>query len=146
MLGAAGALAGAIGNAEVDAAVSRQVSDGVAVLEGRQQAGTLGDAVVIHLGTNGSFTSGQFDRIMEVLAGVERVVFVNLRVPRDWESGDNATLAEGVARYQNAVLVDWHAVANEHPEYFYEDEIHLNPEGAAAYSALVAESVGTPST
>ncbi len=110
------------------------------MLEARQAAGTLGDLVIVHLGTNGSFTSGEFDRIMEIAGGAQRVVFVNLRVPRDWEGGDNAILAEGVQRYPNAVLVDWHSVAVEHPEYFYDDGIHLNPEGATNYAALIAAS------
>lgn len=138
MLGAAPWLSEAMPNAEIDAAVSRQVSQGIAVLEARQAAGTLGDLVIVHLGTNGSFTSGQLDRIMEVLSGVQRVVFVNLRVPRDWESGDNAIIAEGVQRHPNAVLVDWHSVASARPEFFYDDSIHLNPEGAAFYSQLIA--------
>lgn len=140
MLGAAPWLSEAIPNAEIDAAVSRQVSEGIDVLEARQSAGTLGDVVIVHLGTNGSFTGAQFDRIMEIAGSVQRVVFVNLRVPRDWEAGDNAILSEGVQRYPNAVLVDWHAFAMEHPEYFYDDSIHLNPEGATYYAALIAAS------
>lgn len=138
MLGAANQLAEALPNAEVDAAVSRQVSDGIAVLEARRQAGTLGDVVIVHLGTNGSFTSGEFDQIMEILAGVQRVVFVNLKVPRDWEDGDNAILADGVTRYPNALLVDWHTIGGTRPEFFYEDSIHLNPDGAAYYAQLIA--------
>jgi hypothetical protein len=138
MLGAAPWLSEAIPNAEIDAAVSRQVSEGIAVLEARHAAGTLGDLVIVHLGTNGSFTSGQFDRIMEVLSGVQRVVFVNLRVPRDWEAGDNAIIAEGVQRHPNAVLADWHTVASARPEFFYDDSIHLNPDGATFYSQLIA--------
>ncbi|MEK7248745.1 MAG: acyltransferase family protein [Chloroflexota bacterium] len=138
MLGAANQLAATVPNAEVDAAVSRQVSDGIAVLEARRQAGALGDVVIIHLGTNGSFTSGEFDQIMDILAGVQRVVFVNLKVPRDWEGGDNAILAEGVTRHPNALLVDWHTFAGAHPEFFYEDGIHLNPDGAAYYAQLIA--------
>ena len=38
----------------------------------------------------------------------------------------------------NAVLVDWHAYASEHPEFFWDDEIHLRPEGAQAYAQLIA--------
>ncbi len=141
MLGAAGALAEAIPSAEIDASVSRQVSEGIAALEARAAAGTLGDVVVIHLGTNGSFTTGQFDHVMATLQTVERVVFLNLKVPRDWEGPDNAILSESVSRYPNAVLIDWHAFASDHPEYFYDDEIHLNPEGATRYASLIAQAV-----
>jgi peptidoglycan/LPS O-acetylase OafA/YrhL len=138
MLGAASQLAAAVPNSEVDAAVSRQVSEGIAVLEARREAGTLGDVVIVHLGTNGSFTGSEFDQIMGTLAGVRRAVFVNLKVPRDWEGADNAILADGVTRYTNALLIDWHAFAGAHPEFFYEDSIHLNPDGALFYAQLIA--------
>jgi hypothetical protein len=137
MLGAANALTDKVPNVEVDAAVSRQVSEGIDVLEARRQAGTLGDVVIIHLGTNGSFTSGQFDEIMSVLHGVPRVVFVNLKVPRDWEGADNQTIADGVTRYPNAILVDWHTFGDAHPDFFYDDGIHLQPDGASFYAQLI---------
>ena len=28
-----------------------------------------------------------------------------------------------------------------HPEFFYDDQIHLRPEGAAAYGTLVAQAL-----
>ena len=122
----------------MDAAVSRQVSSGIGLLYARRDAGALGDVVIIHLGTNGTFTGAQFDEIMGILAGVERVVWVNLRVPRDWEAPDNNAIAEGVDRYPNAVLVDWFSTANAHPEFFYDDEIHLRPDGADFYAQMIA--------
>ena len=51
-----------------------------------------GQVVVIHLGSNGRFTATQFDDMMQVLAGVHRVVFVNVRVPRTWEESNNQVL------------------------------------------------------
>jgi hypothetical protein len=53
-------------------------------------------------------------------------------------------LAEGVARYPNAVLVDWHAASIDHPDFFWGDGIHLRPEGAQAYAQLIAASLGAP--
>ena len=46
----------------------------------------------------------------------------------------NSTLVDGAKSYRNAVLLDWHNIGGAHPEYFYDDAIHLRPEGAAAYS------------
>ncbi len=34
---------------------------------------------------------------------------------------NNAVMTDGVQRYPNAVLVDWHAVSTGHPEFFGED-------------------------
>ena len=36
----------------------------------------------------------------------------------------------GVKKYKNAVLLDWHGYGGAHPEFFYDDGIHLRPEGA----------------
>ncbi len=144
MLGAASVLAPTIGNIEVDAAVGRQVSVAIEILRSLRDAGRLGDVVVVHMGNNGTFTKGQFDDMMGVLADVRRVVFVNLKVPRDWEGPNNDVLAEGVTRYPNAVLVDWHAASVDRPDFFWDDGIHLRPEGAQFYADLIASYVNAP--
>ena len=46
---------------------------------------------------------------------------------------------------KNAVLLDWHGYAGGHPEFFYDDGIHLRPDGAAAYARFVAGSLGAGS-
>jgi len=144
MLGAATTLAPAIGNIEVDAEVGRQVSTAIEILKVYRDAGRLGEVVVVHMGNNGTFTAGQFDEMMQVLANVRRVVFVNLKVPRDWEGPNNTVIAEGVARYPNTVLVDWHTASVDRPDFFWDDAIHLRPEGAQYYAQLIAAFVGAP--
>jgi hypothetical protein len=139
MLGAATALQQTIGNLEVDAAVSRQVSEGIGILSWRRDNAMLGDVVVIHLGNNGSFTSGQLEQIMSILSGVKRVVFVTVKVPRDWEGPNNGVIA-AAAGYANAEVVDWHSVGNSNPGFFWDDQIHLRPEGATYYAGLLASS------
>jgi hypothetical protein len=138
MLGAVNALCAAIEGISVDAAVSRQVSTGIQMLQAWRDAGVLGDVVIVHLGTNGWFSASQFDQMMQVLANVRLVVFVNLRVPRDWESSNNAVIASGVSRYSNTALADWHAVSAGRPDLFWDDGIHLRPEGARLYASLIA--------
>jgi peptidoglycan/LPS O-acetylase OafA/YrhL len=144
MLGAASILAPTIGNIEIDAEVGRQVSAAIDLLRAYRDAGRLGDVVVVHMGNNGTFSASQFDQMMEVLAGVRRVVFVNLRVPRSWEGPNNTVLAEGVARYPNTVLVDWHTASADRPDFFWSDQIHLRPEGAQYYAQLIAFYVTAP--
>lgn len=104
MLGAAGALRQMLGDVDVDAAVSRQASAGIAILAARRAAGTLGPTIVIHLGTNGTFTAGQLDQIMRMLAGERRVVIVNDRADRAWTGPNNAMLAADVPRYPKRAL------------------------------------------
>ncbi len=149
MLGAANQLAATVnamfGNQPVtgvDAAESRQFSAGVDKIEQLKNLGQLGQDVVVQLGTNGTVDPGQFDRMMNLLSDRNKVVIINAKVPRPWEQQVNDTLAAGVKRYKNAVLLDWHGYGGEHPEFFYDDGIHLRPEGAAAYAQYVAQAVG----
>jgi lysophospholipase L1-like esterase len=73
-----------------------------------------------------------------VLADVSKVVFVNVKAPRPWEQPNNDVIAEGVRRYPNAVLADWHAASADRPELFVDDGIHLQPEGQRVYADLIA--------
>lgn len=144
MLGAAGALRQAFGDVDVDAAVSRQVSAGIAVLAARLATGTLGPTVVIHLGTNGTFTAGQLDQIMRILSGERRVVIVNDRADRSWTGPNNAMLAADVPRYPNARLADWYDDSAGQSGLFWGDGIHVRPGGAALYARLIADTVDEP--
>jgi peptidoglycan/LPS O-acetylase OafA/YrhL len=144
MLGAVPQLASAIDGIQVDAAVSRQVSAGVTLLQQLRSEGVLGNVVVVGLGSNGTFTSGEFDQIMSVLTAVPRVVFINNKVPRSWEESNNAVITNGVQRYPSTRLVDWYDASVNHPEFFYSDEYHLQPAGASAYSSLVAAALSGP--
>jgi lysophospholipase L1-like esterase len=130
----------------VDAAESRQFSAGVADIEQLKNAGALGQIVIVQLGTNGFIDPGDFDHMMQLLADREKVVLVNAKVSRIWEQQVNDTLAAGAKRYKrNTVLLDWHGYGGAHPEFFYDDGIHLRPEGAQAYARFVAESLGAGS-
>jgi peptidoglycan/LPS O-acetylase OafA/YrhL len=122
----------------VDAEVGLQVSAAIDTLRYRRANGQLGEVVIVHLGNNGTFTRGQFDEIMRTLSGVDRVVFVNVKVPRAWEEPNNEVIAEGVERYPNAVLADWHSASADRPDLFYSDGYHLRPEGRRTYAELVS--------
>jgi hypothetical protein len=141
MLAAASDLQAAIANITVDAVVGRQVPATLEILRARRTAGTLGSVVVIHMGTNGTFTSAQFDEMMDLLASVERVLFVDVKCPTAWEAADNLMLQAAVKRYPRAALVGWHAASANRPDLFWDDGIHLRPDGARVYAALVAAAV-----
>jgi hypothetical protein len=148
MIGAIEALEQEIPNLGLlNAQGSRQPSAAIDLLQRWRAAGYLGDAVVIDIGNNGPFSSEQFDEMMEVLAGVPKVLIVSLTVPPGVEdpvaASNNAVLTDGVQRYSNTVLVDWHAASAEHPEYFSgEDNIHLSLQGAQAYAELITTHLG----
>ena len=144
MLGAVAQLRGAVRGIEVNAAIGRPFGTGIAILQQREKEGLLPGTVVIGLGDNGWITSQQVDQAMQVLGSTTQVVFVNLKEPRSWESHDNAVLAQAALRYPNVSVVDWHDAGDRHPEYFWDDGIHLRPAGAQAYAQLVAAALPKP--
>ena len=95
----------------------------------------------MQLGTNGTVDPGEFDRMMGILSDRNKVVIINANVSRPWEGQVNGVFAAGVQKYKNAVLLDWHGLGGAHPEFFYDDGIHLRPEGAQVYANLVARAL-----
>jgi peptidoglycan/LPS O-acetylase OafA/YrhL len=142
MLGAAYALAGSIAGIDLDAAIGRQASDAIALLQQRADAGLLGEVVVVQIGNNGAFKAEEFDQVMTVIGPDRKAIFINVKVPRAWEESNNAVIANGVSRYPNAVLVDWAAAASSYDGLFNTDGIHLTAAGAAYYAELVVAAIG----
>jgi hypothetical protein len=119
---------------DVEAAVSRQWDEGVALAQQLKSEDRLGAIVVIDLGTNGPVTSQQFTNMMNVLAGASRVVFVTIHLPPSysWWQSVNATLEQGVAKYSRDRLADFNKLADANPQWFGPDGIHMPIGGAGA--------------
>ena len=129
------------GDITVDAAVSRQVSAGIARLRAYRQAGDLKalKGLVIDLGTNGPMTPSDVAEIRALAAGIPVLVFVNVRVPRPWQSETNASLA-AVAGQPGIRVVNWYA-ASTAPGALWPDGVHPDPKGQLIYANLVAAAL-----
>ena len=120
---------------EINAAVSRQWTDGEAVLSQLKSVGFVGAVVVVALGTNGPITAADFDQMMAIVAGASRIVIVTVHVDQPWQNPVNEVLEAGVKRYPRAVLADWASLAATNPEWFGSDGTHL-PIGGPALKLL----------
>ena len=123
-----------------DAVVSRNIweSPYQFYLENNQ----VGEYVVFCLGTNNAVVDEQIDEILNIVGPDKKVVLVNIRCPRDWEAQTNRAIAEAPSRHSNVVaVVDWYGESAGHDEYFYEDGIHVNSDGAKAYIALIQQAI-----
>lgn len=127
----------------VDAVQSRQFTAALPELQAIRDNGFLGSAVVVHLGTNGSFSQASLDQMMAILAGVPIVVFVTGKADRVWIAGNNEKIRALPATYANVTVLDWEAIGPQCPGgCFYDDEIHLNGSGQTYYADLVARLLG----
>jgi peptidoglycan/LPS O-acetylase OafA/YrhL len=142
MLGADESLHEAIPGIFVDAKVSRQFWDAIAVLQFYKNKGLLPGNIVIHLGTNGAFTDDQFEQIMSVIGPDRKVWFINAREPRSWEKEVNDRLLVDVKRYPGtAFLIDWHLHSQKHNNWFVQDGFHLSGRGAQKYAELIKDHI-----
>jgi peptidoglycan/LPS O-acetylase OafA/YrhL len=137
MLGAQEALARRM---RVDAAVGRQADDIVGRLDAYRATGRLPSRVVIQIGENGPIPAGDLLELRHALRGVQRVVFVNVRISRSWGAETNQQLARLVRGWPQARLADWYA-ASAAPGLLYEDRTHPNPRGARVYARIVREAL-----
>ncbi len=130
-----------VADVHVDGLVDRQFDAGIQVVAAARAAGTLGNVVVVELGSNGAVTRSEFDAMVQAASGASRIVFVNVNVPRTWTATDNAVMAAGVAAHPGlTVLADWHSLSAGHPEWFTADQVHLDQAGAQALAGLIAQS------
>ncbi|MBJ8055497.1 acetyltransferase [Bacillus cereus] len=128
-------------NIRIDAKIGRQMSQAIPAVEQLKNEGNLGSNVIIGLGTNGAFTKEQLASLIEVIGNERKIILINTRVPRPWESLVNEKLKEALSSYKNVVLVDWYSASAGNKAYFEPDGVHLTKIGAEAYAALVAKEV-----
>ncbi|NUC20339.1 acetyltransferase (plasmid) [Bacillus mycoides] len=128
-------------NIRIDAKIGRQMSQAILAVEQLKNEGNLGSHVIIGLGTNGAFTKEQLASLIEVIGNERKIILINTRVPRPWESLVNEKLKEAASSYKNVVLVDWYSASAGNKAYFEPDGVHLTKIGAEAYAALVAKEV-----
>jgi hypothetical protein len=140
MLGAVAGLTGALPGATVDAVEGRQASSAFSLIDGLVNTSHLGADVVLHIGTNGTIDPQALDGVL-TLMGDRRVTLLNLHVPRPWQDLNNATLAAAARAHPNVRLLDWNTAASAHPEWLWDDGIHLRPAGAAAYRDLILDAL-----
>lgn len=141
MQGAAAALVQKIPGIHVDAVKNRQFGSAIDLIRALKDSGQLSPVVVIHLGTNGVITDGHMEALQPLLADRQRVIFLNLKVPRSWEPGDNDVIQRWVPKFGNAVLINWNGEGALHPEFFYSDGTHVNGTGMIRYADLVAAQI-----
>lgn len=144
LLGASSYLLRRLPSASVDAKVGRQGGEGIKVIEALRKDQRLGDALVIHLGTNGYLVERQLRALLQNLSDRQIVVLVNVSGARRWIEPNNELIKKVGQDFENVKLVDWHTLGQSHPEYFARDSIHLSGSGIHAYYEQIRLALGQP--
>ena len=141
MLAAAPQLQAALKGIYIDAAISRQMSAGLAVVQGLADTGLLRSVVVLDLGTNGTVTTSQIRQLLATIGPHRTLVLVNTFEPRPWQNEDNRVLAAAARKHDNVVLANWFATIEHRTGLLWDDEVHPRPQGATLYARMVATAV-----
>lgn len=141
MVGATNELVKRIPNASLDSQVGRQLSKGIQILNERKANNTLSDTVIIHLGNNSPITPHQIDDLVSLLTEKRKIVFVNLKLPRNYESANNQLLDDAAKKHPNIRIVDWHSRSMNAVNVFGKDGIHLLGNGAKLYADLIVNAL-----
>ncbi|PIT73275.1 acyltransferase family protein [Limnohabitans sp. G3-2] len=144
LLGASPYLLRHLPAARIEAKVGRQGSEGLKLVQSLKSEAQLGDATVIHLGTNGYLSEKQFRALLEQLADRKTVVVLNVYGARRWTGPNNALIAKVSQAFDNVRLVDWHEMGQSNPAYFVQDGIHLSGSGIHAYYQQIRMALGQP--
>lgn len=141
ILGAAPVLEKMIAGISVDGKIGRQLSQAPDIMRQLKADKTLGEIIVIHLGTNGPFKPDQLEELLETIGEERKIILINTRVPRKWQDTVNDALADASKKHANVKLLDWYSLSEDKPDWFASDGVHLTSKGAEAYAKLVLNAV-----
>lgn len=146
MLSVKSALVRDVPSVWIDAVIARQVDEGLDALQRYRDDGHLAkfQAVVVHLGTNGPFGPNHFERLTQLVAGIPRVVVVDVRVPRRWESLSYDSIHAGVVAHAEQMRVVRWRDASGAPGLLRDDGVHPTAPGMNVYSQLVVDALRAP--
>jgi peptidoglycan/LPS O-acetylase OafA/YrhL len=145
LIGASASLQRQFPDMVIDAEVGRQQDDMVERIAELASANALRNEVVLHVGSNGYIGENSVAAMLDTLTagGVQRIVVLNVSVPRRWQDPNNAVLASVVPRYSNAILMDWAAEVRDDPDLVVADGVHPTGPGIRKFTELIGQGLAT---
>jgi hypothetical protein len=124
---------------EVHGLEATQASGIAEQLETLRDADRFGDVVIVQVGTNGTVTVADLDRIMAAVADVERVIVLSAHADRPWIGPNNELIRALPNHYPDVVVLDWDQIAAT-CDCLTADGIHI--EDGDVYADHIAAAAG----
>lgn len=128
----------------LNAAADRQPAQLTETLKKLEDNGQLGPTVVIGLGWNGLLTSAQIDEAMEIAGPNRLVIWLTPSGDKPWIGDSAKNIRSQTAKHPRAVIAPWDIFANNHPDWFVKDGIHVQGDGIKALAEIINRSVRNP--
>lgn len=108
----------------------------------RARRAEIGEIAVIELGANDGLDPAVFrqrvDAMMDALAGVPLVIWINQASFEGGRNALNAALAAAAAAYPNLEVVDWSSMVAARPDFVGGDGLHLSSAGRQAMAGAIS--------
>lgn len=133
----------------IDAKVGRKFQEAMVRIKDLESKGLLGRVVVIALGTNGTFTVEEGLKVIDYLQSKGRkVIFINAKVPRWWESEVNKNYQILKTIRPSVEVIDWYNLSGiicsrSDINCFRPDGYHLTSEGSYIYSYIIYKYINS---
>ncbi|CAN2243506.1 COG1835 Predicted acyltransferases [actinobacterium SCGC AAA044-D11] len=124
----------------INARVGRQIQELIKAVEADKPK-VSNSTVVLNVGNNNSVSREDMTALMELLKNQPKIIVINTSVPRTWRDGNNKIIGEVVSNYPNATLIRWDQIAENHPEFFAPDGVHLVEAGSDVYVAAILDAL-----
>lgn len=143
MLGAVPALMETMPDAIIDAKESRQVVHAIDIIKALEAEDKLGGTVVIELGNNSYFNQATGQEIIDYLGKDRKVYWVTVygKYLSDRER-TNGVIMELAKANKNVEVIRWDLEGEQHPDWFYNDGIHLNGSGRTGFAQVMCAALG----
>ncbi len=141
MLASAAGLQEAFPGIQINAVVSRQMSQLPSILEGMKANGTLRPIIIIGLGTNGPIERASLDQARAVVGPHTQLVLVNVQAPRGWTEGVDATLSHYAQQYRDVELANWRDAISGQLNLLARDQIHPGTRGGEIYAGVIRDAL-----
>ena len=137
MLASATGLQEAFPGIQINAVVSRQMSQLPSIVQGMKADGALRPIIVVGLGTNGPIDRASLDEARSIVGSRTQLVFVNVQAPRGWTDGVDATLAQYAQQYRDVELANWRDAIASQLGLLAHDQIHPGTHGGQIYAGVI---------
>lgn len=129
-------------DAVIDAKISRQVWQAADVAKKLNKKGKLGDTVIISLGTNSKFNPATGQELLDYLGADRTIYWINAYGKNlEIQSEVNDTISKLAKKNDNVHVIAWDKEGKKHPDWFYQDGVHLNEKGQSGFAEFVEKAI-----
>jgi hypothetical protein len=141
MLASAAGLQETFPGIQIDAVVSRQMSQLPSLLQNLKASGSLRPIIIVGLGTNGPIERASLDEARSVVGSRAQLVLVNVQAPRGWTEGVDATLSQYAQQYRDVELANWRDAIAGQLGLLARDQIHPGTRGGQIYAGVIKDAL-----